>query len=260
MSKTPLIIIPARFASKRLPGKPLEKIGNKTLIEHAVASALLSKHVGAANICVATDDELIVTRLKSIKPVGLPEWLNVFMTDEDLETGTDRCAQAIEEEYGWSEKCPDWVINVQGDMPWGTAKYIERVIAACQAEPQYDMITPICMKDVVYWDTGVKYFARQTLTAGHVGIYAYRKAALREFYECSQAAVEVNESSLLGRQYNAEREIEIKTDLEQNRAVKMGLKIKRLEVYDLPMPIEINTYADLYAAQELANEVCQSSD
>ena len=262
MSKTPLIIIPARFASKRLPGKPLKKIGDKMLIEHAIRSAWQAK--GAERrILVATDNEQIAGTVDIIgnkRPIPRGKLVHWRMTDEDLETGTDRCAQAIEEDYGWSEKCPDWVINVQGDMPWGTAKYIERVIAACQAEPQYDMITPICMKDVVYWDTGVKYFARQTLTAGHVGIYAYRKAALREFYECSQAAVEVNESSLLGRQYNAEREIEIKTDLEQNRAVKMGLKIKRLEVYDLPMPIEINTYADLYAAQELANEVCQSSD
>ena len=237
MSKTPLIIIPARFASKRLPGKPLEKIGNKTLIEHAVASALLSKHVGAANICVATDDELIVTRLKSIKPVGLPEWLNVFMTDEDLETGTDRCAQAIENSMGW-DACPDWVINVQGDMPFGTAPFIDRLVAATQVYPYADMITPVCDVVSVEWESS-RFGPVRIASPLHVGIYAYKKNALKLFYESR-----IEEHC---------REEEKVNSLEQLRAKALHLDIQLLKVPDMLPPLEVNTPADLKRLQEIAN-------
>jgi CMP-2-keto-3-deoxyoctulosonic acid synthetase len=220
-----------------LHGKPLEKIGNKTLIEHAVASALLSKYVGAANICVATDDERIVTRLKSIKPVGLPEWLNVLMTDESLETGTDRCAQAIENSMGWDE-CPDWLINVQGDMPFNTAPFIDRLIAATQAEPHYDMITPVCVTEFVEEDPENGWFRRRR-NQTHIGIYAYKKTALKEFYE--------------SRESDFFREREREQRLEQNRAVDMDMYIKTLRATDILPPLEVNTQADLDRIRDIAN-------
>ena len=239
MSKTPLIIIPARFASKRLPGKPLEKIGNKTLIEHAIRSAWQAK--GAERrILVATDNEQIAGTVDIIgnkRPIPRGKLVHWRMTDEDLETGTDRCAQAIENSMGWDD-CPDWVINVQGDMPFGTAPFIDRVIAATQAEPQYDMITPACLFETVEWEDDGDGFKR-TLLMQHVGIYAYRKEALKEFYEA--------------RDKPEIRETETKHSLEQNRAVEIGLSIKILYVHDMLPPLEVNTPADLKRLQEIAN-------
>ncbi|MCX8009320.1 MAG: 3-deoxy-manno-octulosonate cytidylyltransferase, partial [Patescibacteria group bacterium] len=113
MSKI-LGLIPARYASTRLPGKPLAMIGNKPMIQHVYESA--NKSVYLDRLVVLTDDERILNCVKSFGG-------EVEMTPNDLQSGTDRCAY-------FAERNPEFdiIANIQGDEPFIEREVIDKTI------------------------------------------------------------------------------------------------------------------------------------
>ncbi len=102
-----IIVIPARYGSTRLPGKPLIKIANKTLLQHVCEKALIAaKQIPNVNVLVATDDERIMQHAKDIGVAAV-------MTQTTCASGSDRVLAAIQQ---LSNK-PKYVINLQGDAP-----------------------------------------------------------------------------------------------------------------------------------------------
>jgi 3-deoxy-manno-octulosonate cytidylyltransferase (CMP-KDO synthetase) len=187
-------IIPARYASQRLPGKPLLKLGGQPMIEwvyrRACRVSLFEK------VVVATDDQRILDHMKKIGG-------NVIMTPEDMASGTDRVA------YVAQEIDADVIVNLQGDEPLISSEVLEKVCVPFE-DPQVNMVTPITrikstedMTDVtlarviIDKNKDAIYFTRATIPYNrdlenrdewhqhhhyfkHIGIYAYRRNFLLE--------------------------------------------------------------------------------
>lgn len=133
------IVIPSRFSSSRLPGKPLKLIAGKTMIERVYEQAVKS---GMDSICVATDDEQIKTVVEDFG--GL-----CVMTSSDHQSGTDRLAEVCEIQ-GWQDT--DIVINLQGDeplMPPEVINYIAGIAAETDAGIA-TLATPITKMDDIF--------------------------------------------------------------------------------------------------------------
>src|SRR5215470_4454374 len=154
-----VVAIPARHASTRLPGKPLQPIAGEPMVVHVARRALAA---GAAEVAVATDDERIARAL-----AGQP--LRVVMTRADHASGSDRLAECAER-LGWSDDAI--VVNLQGDEPLAPASGI-RAVAAALAEsdaPMATLVTPVrtleelfdpnCVKVVVDASGHALYFSR----------------------------------------------------------------------------------------------------
>lgn len=230
MSTEPLVVIPARLASSRLPGKPLKKIGNKTLIEHCVDSA----RKAGVDPHVITDSDDVFFKLFDC---GYAELDICMIGTDDIETGTDRVAMYVQDSVGW-DNAPDWIINVQGDMPFGTAPFIRMLIDSIRLWPKADMITPIYRAEIVNDNEEWGDFQRE-IVFQHVGMYAYKKDALRRFYEAR------NDETLRGSEKDRR--------LEQCRAVALGMDIITSVVTDHLPPLEVNTQADLDRINEIVN-------
>ncbi len=207
-----VIVIPARWASTRFPGKPLASIAGVSLIQRVYERAAKSERADA--VFVATDDDRIARHVEEfggrvVRPEGI------------FATGTDRIAAALpifDEPY-------DQVVNVQGDEPLIDVRSVDAVIAALDRGA--DMATLACpiesdgeyhARDVVKVVTDLEgnalYFSRapipygsRTLARRHVGIYGYQSDVLRKLSELSPSPLEVAES------------------LEQLRALQNGFKI-----------------------------------
>lgn len=204
------VVVPARMASTRLPGKPLLEIAGKPMVEHVVNQARQSS---AAQVIVATDDARVA---KTVSQCGA----EAMLTSQAHATGTDRITE-VANRLGWQDQ--DVVVNVQGDEPLIPPETINQVAelllnssadAATLAEPitaLSDVFNPNIVK--VVWDTNGRalYFSRapipwdrssfgndpQTLDRGwhrHIGIYAYRVSALRTFVELPPSDLERTES------------------------------------------------------------------
>jgi 3-deoxy-manno-octulosonate cytidylyltransferase (CMP-KDO synthetase) len=213
-------VIPARFGSTRFPGKPLEFIAGKPLLQWVLEGARESRTL--SEIWVATDDERIAKLARSLKAP-------VSMTDSSLPTGSDRVWKTIE------NLDVDVVVNIQGDEPLLRGALLDQLVAPFAKEPDLQMATlgrpltqeallsPNTAKIVVNKNDEALYFSRFAIPYSrlssptaeifsaalkHVGIYAYSKKFLREF--CAQAPVP----------------IEIQESLEQLRALYLGAKIK----------------------------------
>lgn len=119
------IVIPARYGSKRLEGKPLKKIGDKTMLQRVVAVCRECQ----VPVYVATDDERIFAHCREIgaEPV---------MTDVSCPTGTDRVYQAA------LQVGLDFVFNVQGDVPFIPLQIVDAMISAVRNDPSIEMVTP----------------------------------------------------------------------------------------------------------------------
>jgi 3-deoxy-manno-octulosonate cytidylyltransferase (CMP-KDO synthetase) len=250
------VVIPARYASTRLPGKPLLDIGGVPMIQRVVARACASS---ADEVLVATDD----TRIAAV--VGDPRAAArriAVMTDPALPSGTDRVA-AVTVERGWPDSTI--VVNVQGDEPFLPPVLIDQVAGLLERDPAAAMATlaapvesladfldPNVVKVVVTQDGAALYFSRapipwtrdgssaglsgQTQHGGalrHVGIYAYRVGALRRITAMAQSAYEVREK------------------LEQLRALEAGLRIVVANCAEPPGP-GVDTEADLRRARQRA--------
>ena len=203
---TVLIAIPARYASTRYPGKPLVELngpdGRKTLIRRSWEAAMAVR--GADRVVVATDDSRIAAHATSFGA-------EVVMTATTCQNGTERCAEVAAHLPGY-----DIVVNLQGDAPLTPAWFVEDLVAGLRADPQAEIATPVLRcegamlakllddrrhgrvggttavfgtggrglyfsKEVIPY-TGHSYAdAEPTPVFHHVGVYAYRPAALAAY-------------------------------------------------------------------------------
>ena len=211
-----VIVIPARWASTRFPGKPLADIGGVSLIRRVHDRAIASRRADA--IYIATDDDRIASHVESFGG-------RVLRPEGDFQTGTDRIAAAVR---SLAEQ-PEQVINVQGDEPLIDISAVDAVIDVLQSDA-VDIATlasPIASddeytsRDVVKVVTDLTgnalYFSRAPIPHGsrsearrHIGLYGYQTAALLRFASLPQTALERAES------------------LEQLRALQNGFKIRVL--------------------------------
>ena len=173
-----VIVIPARMASTRLPGKPLIKKNGKTLIQHVWEQASVTNH----DVVVATDHLDIKNCVESFGGT-------VIMTDPQLPTGTDRCAEII--------KHSDYntIVNLQGDMPNVTSEMIEKVIALLKDYPISTLYTtmpkhkqddPSTVK-MIRCDDQALWFGRGMTGYGdwHLGIYGFTSNVLSLYQNLS---------------------------------------------------------------------------
>lgn len=131
------IIIPARYASSRFPGKPLALIAHKTMLERVIEIA----HSAAADfdnteVIVATDDERIAEHARDLST-------QVLMTAADCPTGTDRCLDAAKQ----LSYQPDFVLNLQGDAPFTPPSFLKALLSSAVQDPYLAMATPAVALD-----------------------------------------------------------------------------------------------------------------
>jgi 3-deoxy-manno-octulosonate cytidylyltransferase (CMP-KDO synthetase) len=241
------VVIPARYASERLPGKPLAMIGGRPMILWVHERALQS---GAREVIVATDDSRIADACGAAGAV-------VEMTSAQHASGTDRIAE-VAARRRWSDR--EIVVNVQGDEPLIPPTLITqtaRVLAARDAADMATLVTPIANREefedhstakVVVDRAGFAlYFSRAAIPSPrdasnavpvawrHIGIYAYRVAALRALTAAAPCAVEQIER------------------LEQLRALWLGQKIA-VETACVAAPRAVDTAADLAAVRAIVGD------
>ena len=203
---TVLIAIPARYASSRYPGKPLVELngpdGRKSLIRRSWEAAMAVR--GADRVVVATDDARIADHATAFGA-------EVVMTSTACQNGTERCAEVAAHLPGF-----DIVVNLQGDAPLTPAWFVEDLIAGLNANPQAEIATPVLRCDgamraklledrrhgrvggtTAVFGAGGRglYFSKEVIpftgrdyaydeptpVFHHVGVYAYRPAALAAY-------------------------------------------------------------------------------
>jgi 3-deoxy-manno-octulosonate cytidylyltransferase (CMP-KDO synthetase) len=237
-----IIVVPARMASTRLPGKPLAEINGEPMIVHVWRRAMES---GVGKVVVAAAETEIVAAVRQAGGEAV-------MTDSDLPSGSDRVDQAVsrlDPDGGY-----DVVVNVQGDLPTLDPQAIRDAVIALDRQ-ECDIATlvtqirddeerddPNVVKAVVAWDEGgdlgrALYFTRSTAPWGdgplwhHVGLYAYRRSALTRFVGLAVSPLERRER------------------LEQLRALEAGMSIAVARVDSIPLGVD--TPADLERARKL---------
>jgi 3-deoxy-manno-octulosonate cytidylyltransferase (CMP-KDO synthetase) len=241
----PIIVIPARMASTRLPGKPLADIHGRPMILHVLDRA---REAAIGPVVVACAEAAIAAVVRAAGAVAV-------LTDPALPRGTDRVQAALLEIDPQGRH--DVVINLQGDLPSIPPDYLRRVLAAL-ADPAFDIATlvapvtsaaeaasPSVVKAACAFADGrsgdsravapALYFSRATIPAGegplwhHIGIYAFRRAALARFVALPESPLEQREA------------------LEQLRALEAGMRIACARVEHAPFGVD--TPADLERAR-----------
>jgi 3-deoxy-manno-octulosonate cytidylyltransferase (CMP-KDO synthetase) len=244
MSRT-LILIPARMAATRLPGKPMVDIAGEPMIVHVWRRAIAAQ---AGRVVVATDSEDIVAAVVAAGGEAL-------MTRADHASGSDRIFEAVERVDPQSKA--ELVVNLQGDLPALEPRLIQScleplatkgvdiaTLAAEIREPE-ERTNPNVVK-VVGTPAGSRrlralYFTRATAPYGegplyhHIGIYAYRRQALARFVALKPSTLERREK------------------LEQLRALEAGMRID-VEIVDT-VPLGVDTPAELERARRLIGSV-----
>lgn len=238
----PIIIVPARLASTRLPGKPLADIHGKPMICHVLDRA--AEAACGPVLCAAAESEII----DAVEAAGY----DAVLTDPDHPSGSDRIWEAL------TLKDPDGnfdtVVNLQGDLPTLDPHLVTTLLAPL-ADPEVDITTlvaeitdpqertnPNVVKCVAALEDGRQqaralYFTRATAPSGdgplwhHIGIYAYQRAALQRFVEMPPGTLEQREK------------------LEQLRALEAGMRIDAVRVDTVPLGVD--TPADLERAREI---------
>ena len=235
-------IIPARYASTRLPGKPLLDIAGKPMIQHVVERVRQARR--PSRVIVATDDARIFAAVESFGG-------EARMTSASHPTGTDRLAEV-------AAALPevDLILNIQGDEPLIPPQAIDELIAAFDGRDDLQMATlmtpmteeevdnPAAVKVVVSLDGHALYFSRSLIpyprNSGlrrcfkHIGIYAYRRDFLLHFATLAPSPLEMTES------------------LEQLRALEHGYSIRVIET---PFrSIGVDTPEDLEQVRRLLEE------
>ncbi len=217
-------VIPARFASTRLMGKPLADIGGKPMIQHTYESASKSKLLN--EIVIAVDD-------KKVEQVAKSFGAKAVLTPKTVKTGTDRIALAIK-----NIKDADIIVNIQGDEPFIKGEMIDQAIEPLLFDSSVDVSTlakkiesveelksPSVTKVVFDYSNYALYFSRwpipfvrdaktnlekisQADIYKHIGLYVFRRNTLFEFTKLAQTDLEKTEK------------------LEQLRLLENGIKIK----------------------------------
>jgi len=242
MSSLPLIVVPARMASTRLPGKPLADIHGEPMIVHVWRRAV---EAGIGPVVVACAEPEIA---RAVEAVGG----RAVLTDPDHPSGTDRVFEAVCAVDPQGRH--DVVINLQGDLPTLDPALVG-VVAGLLDDPAVDISTLAAViadpaevaaasvvKAVVPLPPGRRagralYFSRAAVPAGegpylhHIGIYGYRRAALERFVALPPGVLEMREK------------------LEQLRALEAGMRIEVALVDTIPLGVD--TPADLERARAL---------
>ena len=237
-----IAVIPARYASTRFPGKLLQDLGGKTVIlrtyEAAVATQLFD------DVFVVTDSQLIFEEIEN-------NGGRVIMSIKEHESGSDRIAEAVE------NIDVDVIVNVQGDEPFIDKKPLEELISIFkndvnnkvdlaslmfQITDKEEIINPNNVKVITDQHGFALYFSRSVIPypreenvgvryMKHVGIYAFRKTALLDFYRLPMLSLEASEK------------------LEQLRYLEYGKRIKMVETSH--GSIGIDTMEDLQRARKM---------
>jgi 3-deoxy-manno-octulosonate cytidylyltransferase (CMP-KDO synthetase) len=238
----PIVVIPARMAASRLPGKPLADIAGEPMIVKVWRQAMKA-NIGP--VVVAAGETSIA---EAIERAGG----RAVVTDPELASGSDRiyaALQAIDPEAHF-----DAVINLQGDLPELDPDAVKHVVAALErsgadiatlaaaiSDPA-DYDNPDVVKPIVAWDPTLEhgralYFTRARAPSGdgalfhHIGIYAFTRQALARFVALAPSALEKREK------------------LEQLRALEAGMTIEVARVD--AVPLSVDTPADLERARKL---------
>ena len=252
MKKDPLHkfagIIPARYASSRFPGKPLVKIGNKSMIQRVYELARETLEA----VYVATDDKRIFDAVLNFGGKAI-------MTSPDHYSGTDRCAEGVSKIYLETGTKIDVVINIQGDEPFIKSEQIDLLMKCFsdetteiatlirKVEQGEDIFNPNQPKVVLNLKGDAIYFSRAAIPfvidaeknewSGkhdfykHIGLYAYRTETLKKITLLPRSSLEISES------------------LEQNRWLENGYRIRT--AVTLWESISIDTPDDLEKAKIL---------
>jgi len=238
----PLLLIPARMASARLPGKPLADIGGVPMIVRVWARAVAA---GLGPVVVAAGEPEIVAAVE--KAGG-----RAVLTDPDLPSGSDRIWAALT--LADPEGAHDVVVNLQGDLPALDPEQLKTVVAclrksgadiatlAAPIDNEVDETNPAVVKAVVAWDAAERfgralYFTRAPAPTGegvlyhHIGLYAYTRQALEDFVALPPSPLEQREK------------------LEQLRALEAGMSIAVARVDEAPLSVD--TPADLERARKI---------
>lgn len=239
-----LCVIPARYASTRLPGKPLADIAGKPMIQRVYERACLAARPD--EVLVATDHETVYQAVRSFGGA-------VMMTSKDHATGTDRLAEVARQYPG-----VDVIINVQGDEPLIEPDIIDDLAAAFDKDPglmmatlrtpltdEVEMHNPNQVKVVTDLAGYALYFSRslvpyprlkgEAAVYKHIGIYAYRRDFLLRYAGMPSTPLERSES------------------LEQLRALENGYKIKVLTTEF--QFVGVDTPEDLAKVNEIYQEL-----
>jgi len=218
-----IVVIPSRYASTRLPGKPLAQLAGKPMVQHVYERAKQAQTVH--RVIVATDDQRIVEAVKAFGG-------EARMTRTDHRTGTERIAEVAVQEPG------DVFVNVQGDEPLIDPVAIDTAVGALLEEPQAqiatvatpirhagDIMDPNVVKTVLDFDGNALYFSRAPIPWirdtqqklhvkywKHLGLYVFQREALLEYTTLPQGELERIEQ------------------LEQLRWLENGWKIRVAEV------------------------------
>lgn len=238
------VAIPARYASQRLPGKPLLQIAGKPMIQHVFEHAIQS---GAQDVVIATDDE----RIQSVAQIF---GATVCMTSSTHESGSDRIAEAAVM-LGWRDDTI--VVNLQGDEPMMPAANIRQVAENLHKHARASIATlctpindtrifndPNVVKVVTDRDGLALYFSRAPIPmdreqsnldvygSRHIGLYAYRLSYLKKYLNSPRCQIETLER------------------LEQLRALWLGDKIHVDEALEAP-GMGVDTREDLQRVEAL---------
>lgn len=239
----PIVLIPARMQSSRLPGKPLAEIGGEAMIVHVWRRAM---EADIGPVVVAAAEDAIV---EAVRAAGG----DAVLTRADHPSGSDRIFEAV------GRIDPDGrfdaVVNLQGDLPTLDPALPRAALAALAASPEVDIATLVCATDdvaerdnpnvvkavVSFAEDGKRgralYFTRAAAPWGegpvyhHIGLYAYRRAALARFVALPPSPLEKRER------------------LEQLRALEAGMRIDVARVDTVPLGVD--TPADLDRARAL---------
>lgn len=239
----PIVVIPARMASTRLPGKPLANIHGQPMVVHVWRRA---REAAIGPVVVACAESAVAIAVQAVGG-------RAVLTRPDHLSGSDRVFEAVQivDPAGYH----DVIVNMQGDLPTLDSRVLE-VVLTVLAKPAVDISTvvapltdpceatdPNVVKAVVGFTTSanpgavarVLYFSRAAVPGGpgllfhHIGLYAYRRAALAQFVAWPPSVLEMRER------------------LEQLRALENGLCIKAILVNTVPL--EVDTPDDLARAR-----------
>jgi 3-deoxy-manno-octulosonate cytidylyltransferase (CMP-KDO synthetase) len=247
LPRNPIILIPARLAATRLPGKPLADIAGAPMIVHVWRHAVAAE---VAPVAVACGDPEIVAVIETAGG-------RAVLTDPRLPTGSDRIHQALMRlDPG---RRHDAVVNVQGDLPMIDPAAIRAALAGL-ADPETDIATLAAAieDDALLADTSVNkvvagfadvarparalYFSKAVVPWGdgphyeHIGLYAYRRAALERFVALPRGVLEQRER------------------LEQLRALEAGMRISVSLIAAERLGVQVDTPADLERVRRLMQQ------
>ena len=237
----PIVLIPARMAASRLPNKPLADINGTPMIVHVWHRAM---EAAVGEVVIATDSEEIAAVVRAAGG-------RAQMTRADHPSGSDRIHEALEALDPSGRH--DVILNVQGDLPSISPDSIRRALEP-MANPEVDLATLVARIDREEDQTAPQvvkmvgseiapghfrclYFTRATAPWGegvlwhHIGLYAWRRAALTRFVALPPSPLELREK------------------LEQLRALEAGMRIEAMEVDDVPLGVD--TPEDLQRARQV---------